>query len=421
MAALRVQGTVHVPGDKSISHRALLLAALAEGVSSIRGVLVSSDVAATASVMREMGVELAPLSKTVHVRGRGVRGLLAPGAPLECGNSGTTARLVAGLVAGHPFSATLVGDASLSRRPMRRVARPLEAMGARVEIGDVDGLPMTVHGGPLHGIDWILETPTAQVKSAILLAALVGGVEATVRGGGQSRDHTERMLSALGANLVFDSVAVTIEPTEDLMPLDIEVPGDPSSAAYFAALAAMADEGEIDLPGVGLNPTRIAFFHILKGMGADVTTTVRNEAAGEPVGTIRVVRGELRGVVIPPEDITELLDELPLIACLGALAVGETRVTGASELRVKESDRLATTVSNLKALGADAEELPDGFVVRGSDRPLAGRVVTGGDHRIAMAFGVLARTQGSAVSVDDRGCVAISYPEFWDDLHRVSA
>lgn len=421
MAALRVQGTVHVPGDKSISHRALLLAALAEGVSKIRGVLVSSDVAATASVMREMGVELAPLSETVHVRGRGVRGLLAPGAPLECGNSGTTARLVAGLVAGHPFSATLVGDASLSRRPMRRVARPLEAMGARVEIGDVDGLPMTVHGGPLHPIDWILETPTAQVKSAILLAALVGGVEATVRGGGQSRDHTERMLSALGANLVFDSVAVTIEPTEDLMPLDIEVPGDPSSAAYFAALAAMADEGEIDLPGVGLNPTRIAFFHILKAMGADVTTTVRNEAAGEPVGTIRVVRGELRGVVIPPEDITELLDELPLIACLGVLAVGETRVTGASELRVKESDRLATTVSNLKALGADAEELPDGFVVRGSDRPLEGRVVTGGDHRIAMAFGVLARTQGSGVSVDDRGCVAISYPEFWDDLHRVSA
>lgn len=418
---MRVQGTVHVPGDKSISHRALLLAALAEGVSTIRGVLVSSDVAATASVMREMGVELAPLSETVHVHGRGIRGLLAPGAPLECGNSGTTARLVAGIVAGHPFWATLVGDVSLSRRPMRRVARPLEAMGARVEFGDVDGLPMTVHGGQLHAIDWVLETPTAQVKSAILLAALVGGVKATVRGGGRSRDHTERMLSALGANLVFDPVAVTIEPTEDLMPLDMEVPGDPSSAAYFAALAAMADEGEIELPGVGLNPTRTAFFDILKAMGADVTTTVRSEAAGEPVGTVRVGRGELRGVVIPPEDVTELLDELPLIACLGALAAGETRVTGASELRVKESDRLAATVSNLRALGADAEELPDGFAVRGSDRPLTGRVTTGGDHRIAMAFGVLTRQRGSTVSVDDRGCVAVSYPEFWDDLHRVSA
>ncbi len=420
MAALRVQGAVHVPGDKSISHRALLIAALADGVSSIRRVLVSSDVAATASVLREMGVELAPLSESVNVRGRGIRGLVAPGAPLECGNSGTTARLVAGIVAGHPFSATLLGDASLSRRPMRRVGRPLEAMGARIEFGESDGLPMTVHGGSLRSIDWVLETPTAQVKSAILLAALVGGVKATVRGGGRSRDHTERMLLAAGANVVFDPVAVTIEPTEDLMPLDMEVPGDPSSAAYFAALAAMADEGEIELPGVGLNPTRTAFFDILKAMGADVTTTVRSEAAGEPVGTVRVGPGELRGVLIPPEDVTELLDELPLIACLGAVAAGETRVTGASELRVKESDRLATTVSNLRALGADAEELPDGFAVRGSDRPLTGRVATGGDHRIAMAFGVLARQRGSTVSVDDRGCVAVSYPEFWDDLLRVS-
>ncbi|HEX6251394.1 MAG TPA: 3-phosphoshikimate 1-carboxyvinyltransferase [Gemmatimonadaceae bacterium] len=421
MAALKVHGTVHVPGDKSISHRALLLAALAEGDSSIRGILVSSDVAATASVLREMGVELAPLSVQVHVRGRGLRGLAPPGAPLECGNSGTTARLVAGIVAGHPFSATLVGDASLSRRPMQRVARPLQEMGALIEFANADGLPMTVHGGPLRAVDWVLETPTAQVKSAILLAALVAGVSATVRGGGRSRDHTERMLTALGANLITEAALVTIHPTEDLMPLDMDVPGDPSSAAYFAGLAAIADEGEIDLPGVGLNPTRTAFFELLRAMGADVSTTVRNEAAGEPIGTIRVRRGDLRGVAIPPEDVTELLDELPLIACLGAVAAGETRVTGAGELRFKESDRIAVTVSNLRALGADAEELPDGFVVRGSDRPLAGRVKTGGDHRIAMAFGVLSRRWGSAVSVDDRSCVAVSYPEFWDDLHRVSA
>lgn len=421
MAALRVHGTVHVPGDKSISHRALLLAALAEGDSSIRGILVSGDVAATASVLREMGVELAPLSVQVHVRGRGLRGLLPPGAPLECGNSGTTARLVAGIVAGHPFSAILAGDASLSRRPMQRVARPLQEMGAHIEFANADGLPMTIHGGPLRAVDWVLETPTAQVKSAILLAALVAGVSATVRGGGRSRDHTERMLGALGANLISDADSVTIQPTEDVMPLDMDVPGDPSSAAYFAGLAAIADEGEIDLPGVGLNPTRTAFFELLRAMGADVNTTVRNEAAGEPVGTIRVARGELRGVAIPPEDVTELLDELPLIACLGAVAAGETRVTGAGELRFKESDRIAVTVSNLRALGADVEELSDGFVVRGSDRPLAGRVKTGGDHRIAMAFGVLARRWGSAVSVDDRSCVAVSYPEFWDDLHRVSA
>jgi 3-phosphoshikimate 1-carboxyvinyltransferase len=421
VAALRVGGTIRVPGDKSISHRALLIAALADGESVIRGILISGDVAATASVLREMGVGLAPLSPSVHVQGRGLRGLRAPGAPLDCGNSGTTARLTAGLVAGHLFGATFVGDASLSRRPMHRLARPLEAMGATVEFANSDGLPMTVHGGPLRSIAWELEAPSAQVKSAVLLAALTGGVGATVRGVGRSRDHTERMLVAVGAQIEIEPDAVTILPTEDLMPLDVDIPGDVSSAAYFAALAAIADAGELELAAVGLNPTRTTVFDLLRGMGARITCEVASEAAREPIGTVKAAPGTLRGMNVPVEDVPELLDELPLIACVAAVAQGETVVTGASELRVKESDRITTVVRNLRALGADAEELPDGFVVRGSDRPLSGVVRTEGDHRIAMSFAVLARRPGNTIRIDDPDCAAVSYPDFWLDLDRAIA
>jgi 3-phosphoshikimate 1-carboxyvinyltransferase len=418
VAALRVRGTIRVPGDKSISHRALMIAAMAEGESTIRDILVSGDIAATASVLREMGVELAPLSPHVTVRGRGLGGLRAPGVRLDCGNSGTTARLTAGIIAGHPFSATLIGDESLRRRPMRRVAQPLEAMGAGIEFEDEDGLPMTVRGGALRPIEWDLQTPSAQVKSAILFAALNARVTATVRGGGRSRDHTERMLAASGVEVVVDGDSVSLTPGDEPLPIDVSIPSDPSSAAYFAGLAALADEGEIELPGVGLNPTRATVFSLLAGMGVRIAAEVVAEAAGEPIGTVRVSPHELRGRTIPPEDVTELLDELPLIGCLGAVAEGETRVTGAAELRVKESDRISGVVENLRAIGAEAEEFPDGFVVRGSARPLRGTVKTRGDHRIAMAFGVLAQRPNCSIKIDDPGCVDVSYPDFWQDLRR---
>jgi 3-phosphoshikimate 1-carboxyvinyltransferase len=398
-----------------------MIAAIAEGESTIQDILVSGDIAATASVLREMGAELAPLSPHVTVRGRGLGGLKAPGVPLDCGNSGTTARLTAGIVAAHAFSATLVGDESLTRRPMRRVARPLEAMGARIEFQRDDGLPMTVRGGGLRAIDWQLETPSAQVKSAILLAALNGRVSATVRGGGRSRDHTERMLAAAGVDVVTAGDAVSVAPGDDPLPINISIPADPSSAAYFVGLAAIAHEGEIELSGVGLNPTRATVFALLSGMGARVVAEVASETAGEPIGTVRAAPGELRGRTIAPEDVTELLDELPLIACLGAIADGETRVTGAAELRVKETDRIKAVVENLRMLGADAEEFPDGFVVRGSERPLRGVVKTYGDHRIAMAFGVLAQRPNCSITIDDPGCVDVSYPAFWQDLRRAVA
>jgi 3-phosphoshikimate 1-carboxyvinyltransferase len=387
----------------------------------LRGVLVSDDVATTAMVLREMGVDVPPLAPSIRIQGVGVRGLSAPGSPLECGNSGTTARLGAGIVAGHPFSARFVGDKSLSKRPMRRVANPLEAMGARVDLEHGDGLPMTVHGGDLRSIDWTLEVPSAQVKSAILLAGLVGGVRVTVRCARTSRDHTERMLAALGVEVVSDNGSVTLQPVADIPALDLTVPGDPSSAAFVVALATLADDADLELHDVCLNPTRLGFIDALNRMGAGIRSEMVEVRVGEPVGVLRAHSAQLRGTTVAGDEIPALLDELPLIACVGAIATGETRVTGAAELRVKESDRIAAIVSNLRAIGADAEELSDGFVVRGSDRPLRGEVVTRGDHRIAMAFGVLSKLPRNAIEVDDRECVAISYPSFWSDLDRVVA
>jgi len=422
VAALNVAGSLRVPGDKSLSHRALIVAALAEGESHIRDVLVSGDVAATAGVLRAVGIDVPPLSAEVRIHGRGVRGLVQPSLPLDCGNSGTTARLMAGIAAAHPFKSVFVGDASLSRRPMRRVAQPLEAMGARFEFENEDGLPMSVHGATLKPVEWTLDAASAQIKSAILLAAVSAGVEATVRGGVASRDHTERLLAAVGVPIrTTDDGAVTVRPVEDIMPLDFAVPADPSSAAFFAALAALADSGELELAEVCLNPTRMAFFGVLSRMGATVAAEVSETRAGEPVGIIRVAPAGLVGLTLEPEAVAALLDELPLVACLAALAEGETTVTGAAELRVKESDRISTVVRNLQGIGADAEELADGFVVRGSTRPLRGSVTTHGDHRIAMSFGIIGRVRGNEIKLDDPSCVAVSYPGFWDDLERIAA
>jgi 3-phosphoshikimate 1-carboxyvinyltransferase len=372
-------------------------------------------------VLRELGVDVPPLAPTIRVQGRGLRGLSAPGSPLDCGNSGTTARLAAGIVAGHPFSAKFVGDKSLSRRPMRRVANPLEAMGARVDLEKGDGLPMTVHGGDLRSIDWTLEVPSAQVKSAILLAGLVGGVRVTIRSARTSRDHTERVLAALGVEVASDNGTVTLQPVTDIPALDLSIPGDPSSAGFLVTLATLADDADLEVQGVCLNPTRLGFVDVLNRMGAAIRSEMVEVRVGEPVGVLRAHSAQLRGATVAVDEIPALLDELPLIACVGAVATGETRVTGAAELRVKESDRIAAIVSNLRALGADADELPDGFVVRGSGRPLRGEVRTGGDHRIAMAFGVLSKLPRNGIAIDDRECVAISYPSFWTDLDRVQA
>jgi len=418
---MNVSGTLRVPGDKSISHRSLIFAALAEGESRITGILQSADVDSTAAVLRALGARIPDLSADFTVVGRGLRGIQQPAHDLDCGNSGTTTRLMSGVVAASPIQATFVGDASLNRRPMGRVARPLEAMGARVELPPHGGLPMTIRGGTLHNIVWHSEVASAQVKSAILLAALVSGAGARVLEPNKTRDHTERMLEARGANVRAGDDGVTLEAGSSLAALDTAVPGDPSSAAFFAGLAAIADSGELRLDGVCVNATRIGFIEHLRRMGVTILEEDRRIEGGEWVADLVIAPGALRGGSVAERDVPSMVDELPLLACLATRAIGETVITGASELRVKESDRIAATVANLRAIGATADELPDGMRVEGSTRPLRGRVVTHGDHRLAMAFGILGTASGNSIEIDDRDCVTVSYPGFWRDLARVAS
>jgi 3-phosphoshikimate 1-carboxyvinyltransferase len=421
MGRLSVAGELTVPGDKSISHRSLICSALAEGTSHVHSILQSADVHSTAGVLRALGVEVPELSDSMTITGVGLRGLRAPETDLDCGNSGTSTRLLAGVVAGAGLTGRFIGDASLSGRPMRRIAKPLAAMGATVDLPEHGGLPMTVRGGELHDIEWNNETGSAQVKSCIMLAALCAGVEAKVSEPIRSRDHTERMLASQGAEVWLNDESVLLHPVQMLAPLDITVPGDPSSAAFFAALAALAPEGELLLRRVCVNETRIGFLAALREMGANVELENRERLAGEWVADVHVKGGApLHGVTIGREAIPTLIDELPLLACLAAYAAGETRVTGAAELRVKESDRIAVVVNNLRSLGADAQELPDGYVVRGTNPVLRGTVTTHGDHRMAMAFGILAALPGNEIAIDDRDCVSVSYPGFWRDLERVT-
>ena len=415
--------TIRVPGDKSISHRALMLGALADGVGTVENLLRSADVDSTAAVLRTLGVRIDVEGSRATVHGLGLGRLAAPSSSLDCGNSGTTTRLMAGIVAAHPFAATFVGDASLSRRPMRRVAEPLEAMGARVALDSGDGLPMTVQGASLHSIGWTTRTASAQIKSAILLAALTARVPVTVTEPRLSRDHTERMLRGRGVEVTVDGTTISLGVAQRLPAVPITVPGDPSGAAFFVALAAMYPGAEVRIPDVCLNPTRAGFMEVVRRMGAPVESQDGTRSmGGEPVGTI-IARPapHLRGVTVGGDEIPSMIDEVPILAALAARADGETIVRGAGELRVKESDRIAATVANLRAVGAEAEELEDGLVVRGSQRPLRGRVVTHGDHRLAMAFGVLGSLPGNDIVVDDPACVAVSYPNFWDDLRRVAS
>ena len=417
-----VSGEIRVPGDKSISHRALMLSALADGTSRITAILDSADIQSTAEILRQLGVSIPKLSADFRITGVGTRGLKAAPGNLDCGNSGTSARLLAGIAAAQTFESTFTGDASLSKRPMRRVAKPLTEMGASVVLPEHGGLPMRIRGGELRPIHFFSETSSAQVKSAVLLAAACAGVPVSVTEPLKSRDHTERMLEARGAHVHTEEMreghCVHLGRVERLHALDVEVPGDPSSAAFFAGLAALAHSGELTLPRVLVNPARTGAFAVLERMGASVRLTDRRESGGEHIATVVVSSRSLRATSIGGAEVPSLIDELPLLACVAARAEGETVITGAGELRVKESDRIAAVVSNLRAIGVSADELPDGLRVRGSDAPLRGRVVTHGDHRIAMAFGVLGAIPGNDITVDDPDCVSVSYPAFWSDLRR---
>jgi 3-phosphoshikimate 1-carboxyvinyltransferase len=422
-ARLVVHGVLRVPGDKSISHRALIFAALATGPSRVRALLESADLQATARALRAMGVGIPPLGPDIVIHGIGADAFRSPLEPLDCGNSGTTTRLLAGLVAGLAGRrARFEGDASLSRRPMRRIAAPLRAMGARVEFEGAaghDGLPMTITGATLSPLAWDNAQASAQVKGALLLAGLASGVTVEVREPAPSRDHSERMLAARGVSVDVFPGGVRLAESQKVRALDVDVPADPSSAAFFMALATLADEGELRLSDVCLNPTRSGAYDVLARMGARVRLEDERVIGGETVGTVVVRPGALTGTHIGGDEIPRCIDELPLLACVATRATGQTLITDAGELRVKESDRITAVVSNLRALGADVEELPDGMRIVGSSRPLHGHVITHGDHRLAMAFGILAALPGNRISLDDPGCVAVSYPDFWADLARV--
>ena len=424
--ARRVAGVLRVPGDKSISHRYALLAAIADGRSTIANYAPGADCASTLDCIAGLG---AIVSRTpardagepplVTIQGRGVRGLAAAASPLDCGNSGTTMRMLAGVVAAHPFLSTLVGDASLSRRPMRRIIGPLTELGADVTAGPGDRPPITIRGGDLAGIHFAPETPSAQVKSAVLLAGLQARGETVVIEPASTRDHTERALVTFGATVNVTGHRISLEGGQRLEGRELRVPGDVSSAAFMAVAAAVLPGSDVTITHVGLNPTRTALLDVLMRFGADITTSIEDEWHGEPVGRVRIRHGVMRDLVITPDEVPEVIDELPVLGTLGTFG-GSVTVSGAGELRVKESDRIAELVAGLRAMGADADERPDGFQIRHGRQLTGGAVHARHDHRLAMAFAIAALGGAGLTHIDGADAVAVSYPAFFDDLERLT-
>jgi 3-phosphoshikimate 1-carboxyvinyltransferase len=414
-------GDVAVPGDKSIGHRGLLFGALADGTTVVRRFSGGADVRATLDAIRELGATATIEGDTVRVTGAGLELGADSDTTIDCANSGTTMRLGMGLVAGVPGHTILDGDASLRRRPMERVAEPLRAMGARVDT-TAGRPPVVVRGGGLAAIDWRLPVASAQVKSAILLAGLRARGTTRVREPLPSRDHSERLLAHMGASVARDDGTIAIAGGQRLHAADISLPGDPSSAAFLVVAALLVPGSTVCVRDVGLNPTRTGALAILQRMGADIRTERVREDAGEPRGDLVVRASRLHGTTILPDEVPAAIDELPVLAVAAALAEGETRVTGAGELRVKESDRLAA-LEQLTTLGVSLRALPDGLVVHGLDgkRLAAGRVDAAGDHRIAMAFAVAGLCADGGVELADPECVAVSFPGFFEQLAALGA
>ncbi len=413
-----LRGEITVPGDKSISHRAVMLGALANGTTHITGFLMGEDCLSTIDCFRKMGVEIEITDSEVIVEGVGLHGLCAPEETLYTGNSGTTTRLLCGILAGQPFTATLNGDASIQKRPMGRVIKPLREMGASIEGKNDNYCPLTLYPSELYGIEYRLPVASAQLKSAILLAGLYAEGQTTVIEPAPSRDHTERMFRALGVEVETYGSTITLEPPEDLYAVDIRVPGDISSAAFFLVAGAIVEGSELTIRNVGVNPTRTGILDVLHEMGADISISNFHDDA-EPVCDLTVKHSMLRGVEIGGSIIPRLIDELPVIAVAAAYAEGETVIRDAQELKVKESNRIAAMVTELKKAGVDAEETDDGMIIRGGKRPHGAAFETYKDHRIAMSLAVLALAARSACRIDEPEVVAISYPDFFHTLERL--
>lgn len=416
--ARRLHGEVTVPGDKSISHRAVLFAALAHGESALEGLADGEDVASTVAVLRSLGIDI-ERGDVLRVRGAGLGGLLATGTPLDCGNSGTTMRLLAGPLAGQPFTSTLTGDAYLRRRPMRRIAEPLRAMGATVETVAGGTAPLIIEGrSPLRAIIHRPQVASAQVKSCVLLAGLFADGPTTVVEHAATRDHTERLLAAMGATVevrtTADGPSATIEPGAELSAIAGIIPGDMSSAAYWLVAATLLEGSRLTLRNVGLNPTRAGIVELLCDWGADISVERHEDWYGEPVGTLVIagVGASLSGGTVEGAAVPGLIDELPLIAALAPFTENGVEIRDAAELRVKESDRIATTAAALRALGVEVDEFPDGLAVRGGQRLAGGTVEAAGDHRIALAMGAVGLAAAGPVTVHSAEAMAVSYPGF---------
>ena len=412
-----LKGEIQVPGDKSISHRAVMFGSLAKGTTRITGFLQGADCLSTISCFEKMGVSIENTGDTVLVHGRGMRGLEKPEGVLDCGNSGTTMRLISGILSAQDFDVTLTGDASIQKRPMKRIMDPLSRMGADIESLPGNGCaPLYIQGRPLTGIHYASPVASAQVKSSVLLAGLYADGETAVTEPSLSRDHTERMLGLFGADIASEGTTARITPARELFAADIQVPGDISSAAYFIAAGLIVPGSQILIKNVGINPTRAGILEVCRKMGGDIRMLNRNEGRGEPTADLLVIHSSLKGTVIEGDIIPTLIDELPVIAAMACFAEGETIIRDASELKVKESNRIAVMAQNLTAMGAQVRETEDGLRILGG-RPLHGAVIDShDDHRIAMTFAVAALCSQGETKIQGGECVNISYPAFYKDL-----
>ncbi len=420
----KIVGKLRVPSDKSISHRSVILTSMANGVSRVKNFLKAGDTLTTVNVYRKLGIKIEENGGVIKVHGKGLKGFTEPDDILDMGNSGTTTRLTLGVLAGQEFFSVMTGDDSLRKRPMKRVTQPLKDMNANID-GRNEGslLPISVRGSKLKGVSFFNEKASAQVKSALLIAGMNAEGKTIIEEPFKSRDHTEKMLQFMGAPITVSEgevYRVTVKTTERLNPIDVEVPADPSSAAFFAAAAVIVPNSSLVLEEVLVNPTRDGFFRKLKEMGAEISYENVREKTGEPVADIHVrYSPDIRGVRIGREDIPSMVDEIPILAVVATQAEGETIITGASELRVKESDRIKAVVENLRNVGVEVEELEDGMVIKGKQKIKGGYVNSYKDHRIAMAFSILGLVSEEGVKIKDADCAYISYPEFFEHLQSV--
>ena len=415
-----LKGEVSIPGDKSISHRAVMFGSLAEGTTEVTNFLQGADCLSTISCFRKLGIEIENTSQRILIHGKGLHGLTEPSDTLDTGNSGTTTRLISGILAGQRFTTILNGDASIQKRPMKRIMTPLSMMGADItSLKGNDCAPLRICGGQLHGIAYTSPVASAQVKSCILLAGLYADAPTSVTEPVLSRNHTELMLAGFGAHVTSSGTTATIEPEPDLNGMKIEVPGDISSAAYFLAAGLMIPNSEIMIKNVGINPTRDGILRVAKEMGGDITILNEKTSGGEPTCDLLVRSSSLKGVTIGGEIIPTLIDEIPMIAVMACFAEGITTIKDAQELKVKESNRIDTVVTNLKAMGAHIEATDDGMIIEGG-YPLHGAVIDSQlDHRIAMSFAIGALGADGETRIEGADCVKISYPEFYQTLEKL--